>query len=69
MMIKNPVRLALLLLGTICTLIGLAEVSRLMVLHCLSTGWSFKFCLELLVYVTGVIWVFHQFLEGVRDHV
>ncbi|KXA98504.1 hypothetical protein AKJ40_04250 [candidate division MSBL1 archaeon SCGC-AAA259M10] len=69
MTIKNLAQLALLLLGAACALVGLAELSRLVVLHCLSTGWKVKFYLELTAYVVGAVWVLCQFYEGVKNRI
>lgn len=61
--------LILLLLGAACALVGLAKISRLVVLHCLSTGWEVKFCLELAAYATGAVWILYLFYGEVKNHI
>ncbi|KXA95657.1 hypothetical protein AKJ65_01345 [candidate division MSBL1 archaeon SCGC-AAA259E19] len=64
---KKALKLIFMFLGAACALIGLAEVSRLVVLRALSAGESTKLYLELGVYAIGVVWILYNFSEEIKD--
>ncbi|KXB07656.1 hypothetical protein AKJ51_00470 [candidate division MSBL1 archaeon SCGC-AAA382A20] len=55
------------MIGPICVLIGLAEITRLIIVYIVNHGMFVGFLLEIPLYSIGIAWVFQKYAEDIGE--